>query len=212
MTAANGITAVAQTPITIALIAKGLKAAPVTVAMKTNKTGMKGKADGAANTAAAVTVEVGRKVAVNTAADNDNMAAVNTAAAHSGDREVNIAVAKVIVPARKTIGITPMIAKADTAASSAVTTRALTTTPAVTTLTTMDVEARNVAGWIDWLTDLRPGLVMKKLNAGIAWTISVKGCVAKVQRVTDVLMNASEKTSTISWARVTSTPAKSRSR
>ena len=146
MTAAGGITAVAQTPITIALIANGLKAAPVTVAMKTNKTGMNGKVDGAANTAAAVMVVVGRKVAVNTAADNDNMAAVNTAAAHSRDREVNIAVAKAIVRDRKTIGTTPMIAKADTAASSAVTTRALTTTPAVSTPTTTDVEARNVDG------------------------------------------------------------------
>ena len=66
--AANGITAVAQTPTTIALIANGLKAAPVTVAMRTNKKDMDGKVDGAANRAAVVMVAVVRVVAVNTVA------------------------------------------------------------------------------------------------------------------------------------------------
>jgi hypothetical protein len=144
--AASGITAVAQTPTTIALIESGIKAAPLTVAMRTNKIHTDGKVDGAVNRAVVVMIVVVRVVRVNTAAAKDNMVAVNTVAAHSGDREVNTAAAKAIVRALKAIGTTPTIAKADTAASSAVTTRAHTTTPAVTTPTTMDVVAKNVVG------------------------------------------------------------------
>ena len=80
MTAANAITAVAQTPTTIALIGNGIKAARGTVAMRTNKTGTDGKVDGAANSAAEVMIVVVPVVAVTTVVSNT--AAAGMADAH----------------------------------------------------------------------------------------------------------------------------------
>ena len=140
MIAANENMVVAQIPTTIALMANGLKAAIGTVAMRTKEKDIQGKIDGvspvAADTPAVNTVTAADPVVANTAAVSMaavSMAAVSTVVALSRDREVNTAVVKAIVPALKMTGITPMTAKADTAASSAATTQVVTTTAAART-------------------------------------------------------------------------------
>ena len=108
MIAANGTTAVAQNPTTIALLTNGLKAAIAMVAMRAKVKGMQGKVDGVVNTAAGLN----REGAV-------NIVPVAKAIAR---------VVKVIDPVRKTIWITRMIVKADTATSCEVTILEVTTT------------------------------------------------------------------------------------